>query len=198
MTVTATATMPIRAMFFDSPGEVAGALTGALRSADTADEIRGRLGRMAGPAKDAVLGEVGRIAGNVLDEDVGDIFKVVWSKYASLVQAAQETARDPDMFGMIELVTHEVPVTYEPRVEVYLRTHLIATVTMRIALKLTLRGVLIEVQDGCLTGIRAGDCLIEGALAIAGQPVISRDYTLDLPRDVPFRGPIRLAGRAPI
>jgi hypothetical protein len=199
MTVTtAEPTTPIRAVLFDSPDGAAGALTDALRSADTADEIRGRLGRMADVTKDAIVGEVGSMAGEILEMDVGAIFDRAWSKYAALVRAAEETVGDPDMIRLIELITHEVSVAYEPRVEVYLRSHRIATVTVRLKLSLTLRGVLVEIRDGCVTGIRAGDCVIDGALTIAGQPVTSREITLDLTRAVPFATPIRLAGEAAI
>jgi hypothetical protein len=196
MTVTAAEpATPIRTVLFDSPEATAAALTDALRSADTADEIRGRLGRMADVTKDAVVGEVGSVAGEILDMDISAIFDRVWSKYAALVRAAEETAGDADTVRLVELITHEVSVAYEPRVEVYLRSHRIATVTVRLALSLTLRGVLVQIRDGCITGIRTGDCLIDGALTIAGHPVTSRKITLDLRRALPFGTPIRLAGR---
>jgi hypothetical protein len=185
---------PISAVFFDSPDGTARALTEALRSTDSAAEIRDRLGRTADLTKDAVVDTVGSVAGEILEMSVGTIFERSWSKYRALVQAAEETAGDPDAVRLIGLITHEVSVGYEPRVEVYLDTRRIATVTIRLELGLTLRGVLVHIRDGCVAGIRAGDCAIKGVLAIGGQTVTSGEKTFDLARDIPFPSPIRLAG----
>lgn len=75
----------------------------------------------------------------------------------------------------------------------YLGNKRVATVTVQLRLGLTLRGVHVHVRDGCVTGIRAGDCAIKGTLAIAGQTVTSGEITYDLARDIPFPSPIRLA-----
>jgi hypothetical protein len=189
-------TTPISAVFFDSPDGAARALSETLRSTDSAGEIRDRLGRTADLTKDAVVDEVGSVAGEILEMSIGTIFERSWSKYTALVQAAEETAGDPDAVRLIGLITHEVSVGYEPRVEVYLGNKRVATVTVQLKLGLTLRGVLVHVRDGCVTGIRAGDCAIKGALAIAGQTVTSGEKTFDLARDIPFLSPIRLAGEA--
>ncbi|BCY13419.1 hypothetical protein [Actinoplanes sp. L3-i22] len=187
-------TAPISAVFFDNPDGTARALAEALRSTDSAGELRDRLGRTAGLTTDAVVDEIGSVAGELLGMSVGTIFERSWSKYGALVQAAEETAGDPDAVRLIGLVTHEVSVGYGPRVEVYLGHTRVATVSVQLDLGLTLRGVLVHVRDGCVTGVRAGDCEIKGALAIAGQPVTSGQKTFDLARDIPFPGPIRLAG----
>lgn len=195
MTVTAEPLAPIRAVFFDDPDETAGAMTAALRSADSAGEIRDQLGPMADLAKDAVLDQLGSVAGEILDLDVSAIFDRTWAKYAALVRAAEETAGDPDTVRLIELITHQVSVDYEPRVELYLRSRRIATVVLRLELGLTLRGALVEIRDGCITGIRAGECVIDGSLAIAGQPVTSRQVIMDMPHAFAFAfaEPFRLA-----
>ncbi|GAA2623909.1 hypothetical protein [Paractinoplanes durhamensis] len=189
-------TTPISAVFFAGPDSTARALTETLRETGSAAEIRDHLGRTAGLTRDAVVDEVGSVAGEILEMSVGTIFERSWSKYAALVQAAEETAGDPDAVRLIGLVAHEVAVDYEPRVEVYLGNNRVATVTVRLELGLTLRGVLVHVRDGCVTGIRAGDCTIKGALAIAGRPVTTGEKTLNLARDITFAGPIRLAGEA--
>jgi hypothetical protein len=187
-------TTPISSVFFDSPDGRARALTETLRSTDSAGAIRDRLGPAADLTKDAVLDEVGSVAGEILEMSVGAIFERSWSKYTALVHAAEETADDPNAVRLIGLITHEVSVDYEPQVEVYLGNKRLATVTVRLKLDLTLRGVLVHVRDGCVTGVRAGKCMIKGALAIAGQPVARGEKTLDLARDIPFPSPIRLAG----
>jgi len=186
----------ISAVFFDSPDGTARALTEALRSADSAGQIRDRLGRTADLTKEAVVDTVGGVAGEILEMSVGTIFERSWSKYRALVEAAEETAGDPDAVRLIGLITHDVEVGYEPRVEVYLGDRRIATVPVQLQLTLTLRGVLVHVRDGCVVGVRAGDCAVKGALAIGDQPVTSGEKTFDLARDVPFRRPVRLAGEA--
>jgi hypothetical protein len=194
MTTTTEPAPPIRAVFFDSREEAAAALTEALRSADSAREIRDELGWMADPTKDAVVDRVGSVAAEILETDVGVIFDHIWPRYAALTRAAEETAGEPDTVRLVQLVTHQVSVDYEPRVELYLRARRTATVTVRLALTVTLRGVLAEIRDGCLTAIRAGDCLIEGDLSIAGRPVTSQQLIVDLPHAFAFTDPIRLAG----
>ena len=189
-------TTPISAVFFDRPETTARALSETLRSTDSAGEIRDRLGRAADLTKDAVVDEVGSVAGEILAMSVGTIFERSWSKYTALVEAAEETAGDPDAVRLIGLITHEVSVGYEPRVEVYLGNKRVATVIVELELVLTLRGVLVHIRDGCVTGIRAGNCAIKGTLAIGGQTVTSGEKTFDLARDIPFPGPIRLAGEA--
>ncbi|MEV4345028.1 hypothetical protein AB0J83_11175 [Actinoplanes sp. NPDC049596] len=184
---------PISAVFFDDPDGAARALTETLRSTDSAGEIRDRLGRTADLAQDAVVDEVGSAAGEILEMSVGTIFERSWSKYRALVLAAEETAGDPDAVRLIELITHDVSVGYQPRVEVYLGAQRVATVPLQLTLDLTLRGVLVRIRDGCVTGVQAGDCAIKGALAIAGQEVTSGERTFDLARDIAFPTPIRLA-----
>ena len=188
-------TTPISAVFFDDPQSTTRALAETLRSTDSAAEIRDRLGRTAELTKDAVLDEVGNAVGEILDMNVGTIFERSWSKYTALVQAAEETAGDPEAVRLVGLITHEVSVGYQPRVEVYLGEKRVATVTVELKLGLTLRGVLVHIRDGCVIGIRAGVCAIKGALEIAGQPVTSGEKTLDLARDLTFPSPIRLAGQ---
>jgi len=187
-------TTPISAVFFDDPDGTARAIADTLRSTDSAAEIRDRLGRTAEVTKAAVVDEVAGAAGEILEMSVGTIFERSWSKYTALVQAAEETAGDPDAVRLIGLVTHEVSVDYEPRVEVYLGERRVATVPVQLELGLTLRGVLVHVHDGCVTGVRAGACAIKGALSIAGQKVTSGEKTFDLAHDIPFPRPIRLAG----
>ncbi|WP_433381792.1 hypothetical protein ACQPZX_17730 [Actinoplanes sp. CA-142083] len=196
MTVATAPAVPIRAVFFDNSDATAGALTDALRNADSAGEIRDGLGRMADLAKDAVVDHVGSVAGEILEMDVVAVFDRAWSKYAALVRAAEETAGDPDTVRLIELLNHEVSIDYEPRVELYLHSRRIATVVVRLELDITMRGVLVEIRDGCVAGISAGDCVVAGALTIAGQPVTSRQVILDLPRTFAFAKPIRLAGES--
>jgi hypothetical protein len=185
-------TTPISAVFFDSPDHAARTLSDRLRETTSAADIHDRLGRTS----DAVLDEVATVTGEILEMSVGSIFENTWSKYSALVQAAEETAGDPDAVRLIGLVTHDVSVAYDPRVEVYLGDRRIATVPVQLKLTLTLRGALVHIRNGHLTGFRAGGCEIKGTLSLSGQPIASGKKTFDLAHDLQLPTPIRLAAKA--
>ncbi|GIF23453.1 hypothetical protein BJ973_004065 [Actinoplanes tereljensis] len=185
----------VRSIFFDSPADAATALGAALRSGAAADEVRGRLGRMPGAAKDAVLGEAGKVAAGVLEMDVTDIFRSAWTKHAALCAAAEASLDDPAE-QVVPLATHSVTFEQDPGVEIQVANLAVATVAVHVQLDIAVRGLLAVVEAGRLTRVRIGAADFSGALEVAGQPLLERQKSVELRHALRLGNGIRLAPRA--
>jgi hypothetical protein len=183
----------VRSIFFDSPDDAVTALGDALRSGDAADEVRGRLGRMPGAAKDAVLGEVGKVAAGVLEMDVTDIFRSAWTRHAALRAAAEASMDDPDGERVVPLATHSVSFEQEPGVEIRLADLPVATVILHVQLDIAVRGLLAVIEAGRLTHVRVGSADFSGALELAGRPLLERQRSVELSQALRLGRGIRLA-----
>lgn len=173
-------TTTVRSIFFDSPADAVDALGAAVRTGAAADEVRGKLGRMPGAAKDAVLGEVGKVAAGVLEKDVTEVFRSAWTKYDALRAAAAASLTDGNGERLVPLATHTVTFEQRPGVEIHMADLPVATVTLHIRLDIDVRGLLAVVAQGRLTDVRLGSADINGALELAGQPVLERQKTFEL------------------
>ncbi|MEU4420907.1 hypothetical protein AB0F81_09785 [Actinoplanes sp. NPDC024001] len=192
-----TATPPIRALFFDNPGDAAAQLAEALRSGAAAEEIRNGLGRMPAAGKDAVLAEVGTVADGILDMGVIDIFEQSWNRFTSLRDAATRSLTNPGGEELVEMATHSASFDFQPSVEVHLADLPVATVGLHAALGFTMRGLIGVVVDGALVALRAGTWDCDGTLSLAGQQVAHRQGTVDMPTEIRFRRPIPLLPNPP-
>ena len=183
------------ALFFDSPADAAAQLGRAVRSGAVADEIGGALGRMPDAGKNAVLAEVATVTAGILDLDLTDIFAQSWGKYEALRDAATASLADPDGEELVELVTHKASFDYEPAVEIHVADFPVATVSVRIEIEATVRGLIAVVRNGRLTAVRAGNAELNGVLSILGQHVTDGATTFDLPAVIRLGAGIPLASR---
>jgi hypothetical protein len=185
----------VRSIFFDSPEDAATALDDALRSTAAADEVRDRLGPMAGAAKEAVLGEVGKVAAGVLETDVTEIFRSAWTKHTALCAAAEASLDDPAGERVIPLATHSISFEQEPGVAIRVANLPVATVTLHVQLDIAVHGLLAVVEAGWLTRVRTGAADVSGVLEVAGQPLLRRQKSMGLRRALILGSGIQLARR---
>ncbi|WP_128978671.1 hypothetical protein [Streptomyces roseicoloratus] len=187
--VAAPAPTSVRAFLFD-PGE---SLDEPLRAHGTAGPllapVRGRT-----PAADrAVEHELATVVDDFLGLDVLDLAAAGWRGHAGLRSAARRTRDLPGSEEVVALARHRITSAHRPYVDLYVDGAKIGTLEVVLNLALEVSGLVCVVRDAFLTGISAGDCVVDVGLAVQNTPIAERrGRRLDLPGAFALRRPYSL------
>jgi hypothetical protein len=160
---------------------------------DAGDAVRGALNDWGGlqtvtdglaaiPAglREAALERLGGVVAEALDLDVTSVLKLGWQRYSSLTDAARRSVDTPGAEEVVELATHRITSSHEPHVELIYDDVPIATIALRIDLKLDLHAVQAVIAGGRLVALRSGRVDLHADLSCEGVPVKSATRSVDL------------------
>jgi hypothetical protein len=128
----------------------------------------------------AALERLGGVVAEALDLDVTSVLKLGWQRYSSLTDAARRSLDTPGTEEVVELATHRITSSHEPHVEIIFDDVPIATIALRIDLKLDLHAVQALIAGGRLVVLRSGRVDLQADLSCEGVPVRSATRSVDL------------------
>ena len=117
----------------------------------------------------------------VLRADIADLLLAGWRKHRTLVTAATGTLAEPDTERLVTLAEHRVHWVHEPTLDIVLDGVRLLTLPASLDVQFEIGEVLAVVRTGRLVALRAGTASLTGAVSIAGQEIICRKVTLQLP-----------------
>jgi hypothetical protein len=127
-----------------------------------------------------------------LQDDAVGIFAGAWNLCAELKQCAQETREHPGQ-ASVTLTGHEFSYKMSPRVEVRVDSVELGSFDFELEVSCKVSALELQLEKGCVTGLRAGTCDGAPSLALAGQTIWQRDLVhVNLP------GALRLARPVPL
>ncbi|MGW0638296.1 hypothetical protein [Nocardia salmonicida] len=141
-----------------------------------------------------VLHKMAAAIDGLLDVDLGDVALAGWDRYSRLRDAAIRT--DPHGAEQVELVTHEISHSYQPRLEIIIDAAPVAEIGLAIAITLLLQPLTATVRGGDLVALGPGQCVVTVSVDMEGVgQILEREHPLAAAAMIDLRRPIPLIGR---
>ena len=145
---------------------------------------------------EAVDVEIGRVAAGLLELDLGEVLIAGWRKYTAITDAARRTVHSPGSTEVVELATHRLTSAYRPHVDLMLGETTLKKIELALVLTFDVVGLAAIVREGCLVGLRGGDCLVSATLDLDSARLVSREHRVDPELVVTLDPPVALVGGA--
>jgi len=181
-----------RAVLFDSDHAALAALRGVVTSGPTGDRIRAALGNLSQATATAAAQRIGVEANHLLDLDILTVLSAAWLKYTKLREAARRTLAEPTSEELVELATQSIGWEHSPQIDLLVDARRVATITLTLNYEMDVELLVVKIERGAVTEIRAGRCRGTLALAVDGQTVVRRPVNINLARAIPLTRPISL------
>ena len=123
----------------------------------------------------------GAIAG-LLDVPLLDVVVRAWNEGRLFEKYLDPDRYDPDEVIAISLRQHEITSTHRPKIDIVLNGETLDSIDFELELKLTLDGVILQVQGGTIRAVQSGSVRGEGTLKCENLIVFHRETEpMDLP-----------------
>src|SRR6266704_4031738 len=165
----------VRAVLFPSPDtDVVAAVAQHANAAGVGATLRKCTGHLSDAAQSELHHQVAAAAADLLNLDVGMLIINGWRKYLELTAAAKSTLATPGTTRTVDLASHRITPTHRPHVDVFVDGIRVARIELALDLTFDVVFAVAVVQDGSLTGVRAGRCEVEATFAIEGYALPPR------------------------
>ena len=115
----------------------------------------------------------------ILEVGLGDVLQVSWRKLSALKNAIETTLKEQGRVELVPLLDHKITSVHQPHIDLNYGQQSLGQIKFDITLSLLLKGVLLEIREGRIDGLKAGICGGDGILAFAGKPLL-RHTTAEL------------------
>ncbi len=121
---------------------------------------------------------------------LGDVLQASWGTLAALGDAMLATRKDPNSMVIVPLLDHKIASKHQPHIDLMYGEKCLAQISFDLLLNLALKGVMLEIRQGRIVGLKAGSCLGEGVCAFASRPLIQHKLPeFSLPGKLAFTPP---------
>jgi hypothetical protein len=124
----------------------------------------------------------------MLDMGLDTLVVEGWRKFADLRAAAQRTRAASGSSEVLDLASHSITSSHQPKVELRLDDVPIATVGFELSLTFVVKAAVATVRDGRLVSLHSGICDVDAALLAGGKSLAARSGHFQLPLLVPLGG----------
>ena len=138
---------------------------------------------IAGPAAEAAAGKLAE----ALDVSLADMLAEAWYSHQEIQRAARDSLRRPGKTLHVPLAAHKLTSSRLPSVEVAANGQAVHRLVFDLRISLKLEGAVLQVRDGKIREVAAGNCQGEGQIRL-GQNVLARRQ----PQKFKLRGPVGL------
>lgn len=154
----------LKDLFF--PDESADALPGALaEGSEVWNELRADLKKEMPKVAWSVVGrEINSKLQEVLGIRLDEVLAPAWRRLTSLQEYRDLNLHPPGESSLVSLVDHKIESHHRPHVDVIVRDVELATINLDVDLRLTLRGVLLKVENARIREVHGGSCKASGKL----------------------------------
>lgn len=179
--------LTLKAFFCDDPAALVadGCEMGLARAA-----VEEACANLPGPARDGVIKALAGSLDEMFGVGLGSVLESSWGKLTSLQDSFASTRLDPSKVVRVPLLDHKVTTRHQPHIDLMLGGKPLTRLTFDIALTLDLRGVQLDVRNGGIHGLTAGEAQGEGTFALGGQTLLKKATpALALPGRLEFKAP---------
>jgi hypothetical protein len=152
----------------------------ALHERGALDNLAVALDDVPAPLRNIAVDRIGHAATEPLGVDVVEALKLGWQKYGRLRDAGAKTLAAPGSEEIVDLASHRITSTFEPKIDVFIDEVRRAIVDLRLDLRADVHAVQAIVSEGRMVALRSGKADLEGALSCNGVEVRSVHRTIDL------------------
>jgi hypothetical protein len=150
------------------------------------------LGRVPAAVRPAATAAVAAAITGLLGFSLIELVVDGWREHHDLTAAARRTLARPGTTELVQLATHEITVTRQPSISVFVDNDVVATVELELTVVFVISALIAGVHGGRLTTLHSGRCDINGTLAIEGTEVVTRQARIELSGAISLLEGIRL------
>ncbi len=140
--------------------------------------------RLTGALRTAAHREMSAALSDLLHVDVTEQLAQAWRRLDELVDAAQETAAQPGLREVIELVDHTFTFRRGARLSVRLDDVPLWEIPLDVALRLDITGLVATVVGGRIVAVTSGRCDVSGTVGSGDVSVATRTLRVSLPAEL--------------
>lgn len=120
--------------------------------------------------------------GGLLNVPLLDVIVRAWNEGRLFEKYLDPDRYDPDEVIAVSLKQHEITSTHRPKIDIVLNGETLDSIDFELELKLTLDGVILQVQGGDVRAVQSGRIKGEGTLKCENLIVFHRETeAMDLP-----------------
>lgn len=175
----ATASVTLKKLLFPGKEPPADLRKAAVASAQR-DHVDAAIARLTPIGLDILGAEIGHVVGEMLNVEVGDIVRSALTQHQAIAEACRTTAADPGAEVIVTLAEHRFESDLSPSVDVVVDGRSVTTIRFEVAVEADVRGGLLVVARGHITGVRAGRTTLSVKLSCEGVTVAEHHEDVDL------------------
>jgi hypothetical protein len=169
----------------------------SLSSAESFNSMKTIKENILAEAKTALpisFSDITKKIGDLLDIPISDILATAWNKCGLLLKYTDKEKYPPDKIYFVHLAEHTIKSEHKPYMEITLDEKPVGKINFNVTLSLTLKGIILKIQDGRIKGINPGECKGKGAIQCEGAMLLEQETeSFSLPGSVDFGEGIPIA-----
>ncbi len=131
------------------------------------------------------LNEITEKVKDLLNINVVDIMVKAWNKYGELLKYTDKEKYPPDVSVLVPLVEHKIKSEHKPYLEILINDKSIGKINFNINISLTLKGIILKIQDGKIKEIKTGSCKGKGILKLEDFVIMEKESeSISLPGSI--------------
>lgn len=181
MTTTATPPLSAATFLFGDDQDSVDQLAAALKESGVLGAALAGLGKLSKAGMGAVGDQIAAISHGLLDIGLDMLILEGWRRFEDLRAAAQRTRDEGGTTEVLDLATHTITSSHQPRVELKLNEIPVASVEFDLSLTFELKAAVATVRDGRLVSLHSGVCDLDGAVKVGDKSLAHRSGHFQLP-----------------
>lgn len=123
----------------------------------------------------------------LLDISITDIMVKAWAKYKTLLKYTDREKYPPDQTVLVPLVEHKIGSEHHPHIDIVIDDKPFAKIEFQINVELTLKGMVLKIQDGEIKEVRMGSCEGKGSIKCGESVILEKEMKpFSLPSSIDF------------
>lgn len=138
--------------------------------------------------KTAALPDIADKVAELFEIPIPDIFVSSWKKADSIKALLEESRKSPDTVMSTELGEHTINSQHRPHIEVRIQSKVVKKIDFTLKLIFNLKGFVLKIQDGLISGMQTGTCDVKGKLEYQGLVIAEKKLApITMPGSLSFR-----------
>jgi hypothetical protein len=160
----------------------------ALESTDGMSRIKEALQEKAKEIKwPMAFDEIAKKIDELLNIDFSDIMVRAWDKYRILLKYRDRGKYPPTETFLVPLGEHTIKSQHHPYIEILINDTQVGKIVFNINISLSLKEMILKIQDGRIKGIRTGTCKGKGSVKLEDIVIMERETeSIQLPGTIDF------------
>lgn len=101
-----------------------------------------------------------------------DILLGGWRKFQQIEQYLDQGKSNPEVTFTVPVLNHTIVSEHHPKIKIRINEVELGEIDFRIQLKLELSGIILNIKEGEIEGVKAGTCKCKGSLSCEGVPIL--------------------------
>lgn len=138
---------------------------------------------------DLLIKNLGELLGNDIP---GDILAKTWKTRKTLLPYCDKEKYPPGKKSLVPMLEHTVKTSHEPSMEISIHEQPVGSLSVKFDASFLIKGGMLEVEDGKIQKVQAGDIEGTGKMEFMGMPVMEKKIIFQIPGDYELKSPVAI------